>query len=244
MKILVIAFLIFGSVFEARAEFRPCIDTLASPKYCGALRAIPNHFAVSCFARTFGDCLPCATREMRAGRSYMRINLMWSDTHSYGDSDIRTLRKEAARFDALCAEFPGRIELAPFTEHAIAKPDKYLEIVKVAAPHCGKPVNSAWRGGLTKNPAYKNEVHGDHASPKISGVAWNYSHDGTNSVDENFTATKRSRSDAEILCAWGPRLNGKCSMKDGRARADRDCWADKKYLRSLVALFSEKGKTD
>lgn len=228
---------------SAKADPQPCIDTLAAAKYPKILRAIPNRFAVSCFARTFGDCLPVAMEEMRQGRSKMRINLMWSDTHTYGDRDLPFIRKEAARYNGLCKTYPERIELAPFTEHNIKDPSKYLLEVLKAAPECGKPVNSVWRGSFTTDPRFKNEVHGDHQSPPKTAIAWNYSHDGTNSVDTNFERVKRMRAGAEILCAWHPRLNLKWSMKDSTPRPQRKAIPDVRLVSSLVSLFTVKGET-
>lgn len=216
----------------------PCIDTLAAAKYPQVLDAVPLHFAISGFAQTFGDFFPVAKQELDRGRRHIRVNLLWSDTHTYGNKDIASITKEAKRYQILCANYPNsRIELAPFTEHNLKEPDKYLNIAKINAPNCGI-VNSVWKGALSK--VYKNEVHGTNTKPN---TPYNYSYDGTNSVDSNVRAMRRRHANAELFCMWHPRLNGKWSMTDTTPRPDRSAWPTKELLQSLVYLFTEKGKT-
>lgn len=222
---------------------RPCIDTLGAAKYPKALRVIPKHFGIGGFAKTFGDFFPTAKKELEQGREFIRVNLLWSDSHSYGDKDISFIRMESQRYDTLCQRFPGRIEIAPFTEHNLTNADKYLKIVADAAPHCGKPVNSVWKGSFTKNPAYKNEAHGSHKPPKIPGVSYNWSDDGRSSVDTNFPDSIKLHSRADLVCAWHPCNNGKYSMKDSTPRPQRKGWCSEDMLRSLVYLFTDKGYT-
>lgn len=225
------------------AEPIPCVDTLGAVKYEKALKAIPNSVGISCFAKTFGDCFPVMKRQLDAGRKFARINLLWSDTHTYGDKDLPFIKSESKRYNILCTNFPDRkIELAPFTEHNVKNPDKFLSVVKANAPNCSYPVNSYWNGSATKNPAYKNEVHGKHKNPPPPSP-FNFSDDGTNTVDTNFTETKKTRSGADLLCAWHPSLNGKYSMKDTTPRPQRTGWADADMLKSLVYLFTDKGET-
>lgn len=198
---------------------------------------------MSGFARVFGDFYPVAKKQLEKGRECLRINLLWSDSHSYSDKDLKFVASESRRYNALCAAFPDRhIEIAPLTEHNLASPDKFLSVVKANAPNCGKPVNTPWKGALTRNPAYKNEVHNpSHAKPNIPGVGYNYSDDGTNSVDSDTKATQAKFADAEMLCVWHPRLNLKWSMKDSTPRPERKALPSPDVLRSLTYLFTEKG---
>lgn len=235
--------LIPRSIILEKPKYLECVDTLGAAKFPAALRAIPNPVAVSCFAKTFGDCFPVMKKELDAGRQAIRVNLIWSDTHQYGDKDLPFIKKESKRWNILCTNFPDRkIEIAPFTEHNVKNPDKFLSVVKANAPNCSYPVNSYWQGSATKNPAYKNEVHGNHSKPPPPSL-YNWSDDGRNSVDTNFTETKRVWSGASMLCAWHPSLNGKCSMKDTTPRPERNCFASKEMLKSLVYLFTDKGET-
>lgn len=220
----------------------PCVDTLGAAKYGNELKAIPLNYGIGVFARTFGDAFPVVKKELERGRKYIRVNLLWSDAHAYGNKDLPFIRNESKRYNALCVAHPdATIEIAPFTEHNISKPDPFLAEVKRHAPNCDKPINSVWNGSLTKNPEYKNEIHGNHSVPKIQGVAYNYSYDGTNSVDSDFVAMQGKHAKAELFCAWHPRLNGKWSMKDTTPRPQRKAWPNKELLESLVYLFTDKG---
>lgn len=222
----------------------PCVDTLALPKYPDSVKAVPLHFGIGTFAKTFGDAFPFVKKELERGRKYIRVNLLWSDSHSYGDKDIKAITAESKRYQILCANFPDRkIELAPFTEHNIKNADKYLNIVQANAPNCGV-VNSVWQGGFTKNPKYKNEVHGTHAKPNVPGVKYNYSYDGTNSVDSDVVAMLEKHKGAELFCMWHPRNNGKWNMKDATPRPERKAWPNRDMLESQVYLFTNKGKTN
>lgn len=232
MRILLFFFLFISSAY---ADFRPCIDTLGAPKYPNELRAIPNHFGIGSFAQTFGDFFPVAKKELERGREKIRVNLTWSDTHSYGDRDIPVIKKEAKRYQILCKLYPGKIELATFTEHNLNRPDKYHDIVQKSAPDC-TIVNTPWKGALSKK--YKNEIHGGGKPP--SG-AYNFSYDGTNSVDSNVSAAKSLYRASDMLCMWHPRLNGKWNMADKTPRPQRQAWPSKELLQSLIYLFTERG---
>lgn len=221
----------------------PCVDTLGAAKYPDEVRVIPLNFGIGVFAKTFGDAFPLVKKELERGRKYIRVNLLWSDAHSYGDKDIPAITKESKRYQILCANFPDRkIELAPFTEHNIKNAEKYLNIVQANAPNCGV-VNSVWQGGFTKNPKYKNEVHGTHAKPNVPGVKYNYSYDGTDATNSNIVAMLESHKGAELFCVWHPRNNGKWSMKDATPRDQRKAWPNGDMLKSEVYLFTNKGNT-
>lgn len=221
------------------------VDTLGSPQYPKELRSIPNQYCISGFAKTFGDFFPVAKGELQAGRKCIRVNLLWSDTHQYGASDLPFVKSESKRYDQLCAQFSDRkIELAPFTEHNLKTPDQFLSVVKANAPNCSFAVNTVWNGNLTKNPQFKNEVHGNHQKPNIPGLKYNYSFDGTNSVDANITDYFQRYKDAEVFFVWNPRLNGKWSMKDSTPRPQRKAWPSVEFLQSLVYLYSGKGVTE
>lgn len=219
-----------------------CIDTLGAAKYPGVLRAIPNDICIGAFARTFGDFFPVARSELAAGRACMRINLIWSDSHAYGDKDLKFVQSESKRYNALCAQYPDRkIEIAPFTEHKLARPDKYLEAVRANAPNCSFAVNTPWTGAYTSNSQFKNEIHGTHGKPNIQGVSWNFSHDGTNSVDRDIKKDLSTYSGASTFCVWHPRLNLKWSMADTTPRPERKAKPTADFLRSLAYLFTPKG---
>lgn len=243
-KLLAIA-LLYASTATAQ-QFG--IDTLAGAKYPNIVRTIPNHLAVGFFAETFGDAFPIVRKELEAGRSKVRVHFIWSDTHTFGDRDIPKVQALARRYAPLCAT--GRLELSPFCEHNVAQPDKYLDIVAKLAPGCAV-VNTPWRGGISRK--YKNEVHGDHSVP---AGQYNYSFDGTNSVDAQLHDintvgrdgkpkvipgyfSKHLRADTFFL--WHPRLNLKWSMKDTTPRPKRNAKPTAEFMDSLEYLFTDPG---
>lgn len=246
--------LILQKALKKTAAINPqqkkCIDTLACVKYPKELRAIPNEFSIGVFDEAFGgNAAKVIDDEFKAGRSHIRVNLLWSDSHSYGDGNIKYITKRSKVYNKICLKYPGQtLQIAPFTEHNIPanKIDKYLSIVKANAPNCGKPVNSVWNGGFTKNPAFENEVHGTKKDPKIPGVSYSYSYDGSNSVDSNVTQKLEDHSKASRFCMWHPRLNLRYRMKDPAPRSQRikeakDRKPSKDLLESLVYLFSGRG---
>lgn len=213
------------------------IDTLAGAKYPKVVRSIPNTLAVGFFAETFGDAFPVVQRELESGRCKIRVHLLWSDSHSFGDRDIPKIRKLARKYQALAARFPGRVEISPFCEHNLSAPDKYLDIVAAEAP-AASIVNTPWKGAISRK--YKNEVHGDHKAP--NGV-YNYSYDGTSATDANVEADKAKHSRADIFFIWSPRLNLKWSMKDATPRPQRKAIPSPEYIDSLEYLAGPKGET-
>lgn len=228
---IVLALLLHGSAHAQRFG----LDTLAGVKYPKVVRQIPNEIPIGVFAETFGDAFPLVKKEIYAGRSLVRVQFIWSDTHSFGDKDIPTLKRLAKRYAPLCVS--GRLEVSPFCEHNVAKPDKYLDIVARLMPGCSV-VNTPWRGGISRK--YKNEAHGEHAPYK---GRYNFSFDGTNAVDTNIEAYKARHSKADTFFIWNPRLNLKWSMKDTTPRPERNAIPTKEFVDSLIYLFQPKGQT-
>lgn len=228
------------------AEYRPCVDTLASALYSEELNAIPNDVGITGFANTFKDFFPVAKKQLARGREFIRVQGVWKDNHSFGPSELKLAIKEAKRYQELCVTYPNRLEFSPFTEHNIpaSKVEGWLDQVQAAAPNC-KIVNNPWRGGFSKR--YKSEIHntGASAPPRPFNFSW----DGENSVDDNVPAVLKKYSDAEVICVWHPRLNLRWRMRDSTSRSQRikevkKRKPDKKLLQSLAFLFTPPGKIE
>lgn len=242
MKRLILAILAIAWASCAYAEQIKCIDTLAAAQYGQELKHIPVEYGIRGFAKKeFGDFYPVARKELERGRVWVGVNLLWSDTHTFGQKDMAFVLKEAKRYQPLCTFYPGRIELTTFTEHNLLDPDKFHDQVAKVAPDC-EIVNSVWKGALSKK--YKNEVHGNHAKPNKG--RYNYSYDGTNSVDSNVVAMLDRHKDAEVFCMWHPRLNLRWRDKDTanrvqRVREAKERSPDRNMLHSLTYLFLPPG---
>jgi hypothetical protein len=216
------------------------LDFLALPKYVHTVvREMPEGWCLGSFANTFGDALPAVETVLKTGRVPMvRMQLLWSDSHTFGDKDIPVIRREAKRYQQLKKRFPHiEVELSPFCEHNLQNPDRYLDIVREEAPDC-IPVNVPWKGAFSQK--YKNEIHGDHKAPR--GV-YNYSLDGTNGPDANMTALKETHADASCFFFWHCRFNLKWSMKDTTPRPQRAAKPDSNLIDSVIYLHREKGET-
>ena len=218
------------------------LDLLAGAKYKKEVVKFSG-FALGIFAETFGDAFPVVEAAIKAGCKLVRVQLIWSDSHSFGDKDIPKIKKLAAKYNQLANKYPAAdIRLSPFCEHNLGNPDKYLDICQLAAPSC-TIVNTPWKGAFSKK--YINEIHGDHAKPP---GRYQYSVDGgfkndTDVMDIDVEALKEKHKDAEILFLWSARFNLKWSMKDKTPRPQRKAFPTKDYVQSIAYLFTDKRKT-
>lgn len=219
------------------------MDYLAGATYKKEiLKAHPAGFAAGFFAVTFGDAFPVIRALLKTGKCpLVRINLLWSDTHSYGDKDIPNIKKLANKCQQLANEFPNvDVRVAPFTEHNLGNPDKYLDIAQLAAPNC-IIVNTPWTGAFSQK--YINEIHGDHSKPN---GRYQYSFDGTEVTNSDVEAYKKKYGDAEVFMLWSSRFNLRWSEKDKAGRPQRIKESKQRkptndYIDSIAYLFSEKG---
>lgn len=221
--------MIYGMDYLGGAQYKDVI-----------LKNHPQGWAAGFFLSTFGD----ATKIIRSlaitsKAPVIRIHLLWSDTHAFGDNNIGAIKAGAAIVQKIKKEIPFvTFEISPFCEHNLKNPDKYLDIVEAYAPDC-VPVNSVWQGSLSKK--YKNEVHGTKA--KAVGGSYNFSWDGQSSVDTDVEAVKKLHSNADVIYFWDARFNGKWEDNDKTPRPQRKGWPDSKIIRSLSFLASKKAET-
>jgi len=87
------------------------LDTLAGVKYPGQVSRIPRQFGVQVFAETFGDAFKLVKKELYAGRTWVGVHFIWSDTHTFGDRDIPVLKRLAKKYAPLCNT--GRLYVSP-----------------------------------------------------------------------------------------------------------------------------------
>lgn len=216
------------------------LDFLALPKYVNTVvKEMPEGWALGCFANTFGDAYPSVEKVLSLGRTpLVRVHLLWSDTHTYGDKDISIIRKEAKKYEKLKQRYLSvEFQLSPFCEHNIKNPDKYLDIIKQEAPSC-TPINTPWKGRLSS--VYKNEIHGK--SRPING-RYNFSFDGTPCVDVDIEQYKSNHFSAEVFFYWDARFNGKWEATDTTPRPQRKGWPDSNLIDSIIYLSTHKGLT-
>lgn len=217
-------------------------DTLGAAKYQKVLLDnLPRDQGQGHFANTFGDILPLIKEEAKAGVPFIRIQLGWRDDHNFTEKDFPGIVKEAKR---LCPVVKNnrntRWYFSGACEHRMKEglARKLAKQVKEACPEATY-VNTPIEGGAVLHE-YINETHG-HGSPKSAKYA--YSFDGTAAEDSDVEAIKRKFPNAEYFMIWGPRYNGRWETNDSTPRPKRTGWPDAKYIKSMVYLTGQKGKT-
>lgn len=216
------------------------IDYLAGVKYQKViLDEHPAGWGAGFFARTFGPALKTVDALLATGRCpAVRIQMLWSDTHQFSDSDIPALKKIAKQYEVLAKKYKTvRIYLSPFCEHNLKNPDKYLDIVKAHAPSC-IPVNTIWKGSLSKR--YINEVHGNKSA--VPKGHYFYSYDGQNALDADVENDKVKYKDAGIFFWWSYQCNGKKKEDDTTPRPDRKAWLSNKQADALIYMNRSREK--
>lgn len=217
------------------------LDLLAGATYKKEVTQFSKQFAIGLFAETFGNAFPVAESALKAGCKLIRVQLLWSDAHSFGDKDIPKIKKLAAKYNQLANKYPAAdIRLSPFCEHNLSSPDKYLDIAQLSAPSC-QIVNTPWKGAFSKK--YINEIHGDHAKPQ---GRYHYSFDGTECTNEDVEAYKKKYGDAEVFFMWSCRFNLRYREKDTTPRPQRIKESKQRkpsndYIEGVAYLFGEKG---
>jgi hypothetical protein len=188
------------------------------------------------FATTFGDSLPLANALADRRIPFLRIQLGWSDTHSYSERDFPELVKQARRFCPLHTK--TKLYLSGACEHNldVAKATKLANQVLAACPQATY-VNTPWKGAVL--PQFINETHGD-GDPKSAKSS--YSSDGKPSEDINIQKLK-DKPWSEFFMFWSPRYNGRWEDNDSTPRPQRRGYADGKMIKSMLALAKPKGAT-
>lgn len=223
------------------------LDLLAGAQYTNeVVYAAKQGYAIGLFAETFGDAYKTAEKAIQAGCKLLRMQLLWSDSHSFGSAnDIKKIKKLAAKYNQLANKYPAiDLRLSPFCEYAnLPRPiDYYCDIVQLAAPSC-TIIATPWTGKPSSK--YVNEIHGTHA--KLPGNArYQYSYDGTEITNFDAASNLQKFSDAEVYFAWSCRFNLRYREKDTASRPQRIKEArqrkpTKQYIDSIIYLFKKKG---
>lgn len=172
----------------------------------------------------------------------IRVQLCWSDDHRY-QNKFEQIRKEArrvAKFAALYPQIEWRFSGA--CEHLLTKKQatQLKELVLAEAPFVTY-VNTPMTGGAYIEVGEKvlNETHGEAGKKN----RYQFSFDGANCVNKNVTLFKRNHASAEVFFLWAIRFNGKWNEKDTTSRLLRKGWPDRDYIKSVIALADDRGRT-
>jgi len=213
------------------------IDTLGGAKYPDVVRKIAGpDVAIGGFDNTFGPFLPVAEKALAKGSPVVRIQMLWSDSHQFGVSDIPKISKIARQYEQLARKHIGqRLELSPFCEHNLNDPDRYLDIVQGEAPSC-YAVNTPWKGAFSTR--YKNEIHGTKKPPKGE---YNFSYDGLDCFNSDAQSFKDMHERAKVFFWWFSQCNGRMTSADNTPRPQRKAWPDVKLCQSALYMNDDRG---
>lgn len=214
-------------------------DYLGGAKFQKAI--LENHDysqGAGMFANTFGDSLPLATALTDRHIPFLRIQLAWSDSHTFPESTFSSIGKEAKRFCPLSSK--TKLYLSGACEHKLnlTLATKLAQIVTLACPSATY-VNVPMAGGAVLTN-HINETHGvgKPKSPKSS-----YSSDGSPSEDIDIQSLKDAFNNSVLFMFWTPRYNGRLEDNDPTPRSNRTGYADGKMIKSMLVLAKPKGAT-
>lgn len=195
----------------------------------------PKGFGACVFAEIFGDAFSVMNMFLSKHSEncpVLEMQLIWDDNHRYGDKDIKKIVSLSKKYNALALLYPQtRIELSPFCEHNLGKPDKYLQLCQENAVHC-HIVNTPNKGAFSLN--YKNEVHGTK-TPPLTGD-YNFDFDGTSCFEVDINKYLRKHNKAEIFKLWTWEMNLLRNSTDHTPRKDRRVRPSAKLIKSMVNL--------
>lgn len=234
------------------------LDYLGGAMFSGVLlKAHPSGWAAGFFADTFGSIWSVVDKLAATGKCPLfRIHGPWT-AHAYNPS--KHDKAIFAAFDrtlALAAKYPHlQFQFSPVCESsargaAWAQLFARLDSRQQNAARRLQLVCSIHDGQAVKG--YLLEVHGKVKAPT---VPFQYSYDGTSTVDSDVETDKATYGRAQIIFFWHPSFNLKYKTKLGKKEQEdpnvwkndtappkeRECKPTVELILSVVALAQRKG---
>lgn len=202
------------------------------------LKNHPQGFGACIFAEEFGDAYPLVDKFLSLHtRScpIFEIQLIWDKDHLYGDKDIAKIASLSTKYNTLAKKFPlTSIELSPFCEHQLRKPEKYLDLAHEYAPEC-TIINSPEIPYFSDK--YNNEVHGTANPPKRG--SYNFDFDGNSCFDSNIMECYKKYKTSSMFKFWTWQFNLHMNKEDTTRRT----LPSVKHIYSIEALLSKSPPT-
>jgi hypothetical protein len=178
-----------------------------------ALKNWPAGFAAGLFDSTFGNIWGFVDRLAASDKCpLIKINGPWT-AHQYDrDKHDKAIFAALQRTIVMANRYPGVLwQFAPICENDNTT-SGYSTLLKNCEEVCnGRVLILNSRGTKGKEvPGFKSEVHGNTPAPSGS---YQYSYDGTSSVDSNVEADKKTHSRASVFFLWVPAFNLKYKTK-------------------------------
>lgn len=222
------------------------LDQLGAAKYANlAAREHPEGWIFGVFTNTFGDALPVVTRVAQEGRaSGIRLNLAWSDSHTFKPADFAKIAKEARRFAPIVKRFPGlKWYVSGATEHQLDGTDatRLHDLVMAELPGVTY-VNQPWegKGAFIRMDSVINETHGDKAKPAPT-KRFAFSCDGSDCFDFDIKGKEKQFAGAEYFMFWTSQCNGRKKADDKTPRPQRKAWPTGQLIDAMIYLHRDQG---
>ena len=222
------------------------LDLLGLARYSDAtIRAFPRGFGIGVFSKVdgFGDALPNLEKILKTGKApFCRIQLRWSDTHTFKPEDFPGIVKEAKRCFYLKSKYPNvKFYFSGACEHRMSASNamKLAQMVKAATPGVVY-VNCPLSDGAIV-PGAINEQHGA-GSPR--SPEYSFSYDGHNCVDADVEKHKRDFKNATFFMFWNCQANGRWSSdpkKDPTKRPLRKHYPVPEQILGWAYMANSKG---
>lgn len=256
-KLLLLSLLILGCASPAPVPFVPSavaelpavpkysLDLLGAAKFPDeAISATPREFGVGLFTgrETFGDGMPVVRRLLTKGVPLIRLNLKWSDSHSFSTRDFPGIVSEAARFGPLFEGKTTNCRVSGATEHQLSAKDAKdlaLRVLAVLPQHCIYVNQPYGRGAFISGPRIINEVHGP--ASRVPSGPYSFSYDGTDAFDSNNTADKQKFNKAETFFFWTSQFNLRFNRNDKTPRDKRRAIPSEDLIRASAYLAKDRG---
>ena len=184
------------------------LDVLGAAKFPSiALRNWPSGFACGVFADTFGNVWGFVDKLAASGKCpLIKINGPWTN-HLYVPALHDKAIFQALEKTLFAAKKHPRVKFtfAPVCENDNTSADytKLLERCLNFGGSLVQPINSRGTRGRDL-PGFMSEVHGNTPVPPGE---YQYSYDGTSTVDSDVEKDKAKHSRARVLFFWHPAFN-------------------------------------
>lgn len=217
-------------------------DELGAPKFAQpAIANQPLDQGFGEFADVFGDGYPVAEEMAKKGIPFERIELAWSDSHSFSQNDFPSIVSKAKHFCPLTVKYSKvHFYFSGACEHELnfQLASKLASLVKAACPTATYVNVPDSKGAVL--PLELNESHGG-GSPKSKRFAFSF--DGVEASDSNIEAIKKQFAGAEYFLIWSSRYNGRWSPNDTTPRPQRTGFSDGNDIQAHIILAQPKGTT-
>lgn len=226
------------------------LDALGGVKFADLLkREMPERWMLGIFTNTFGDAYPLVEAIAKQDRVVgIRLNLAWSDNHTFTNGDFRKIQREAQKYAPLIRKFPQiNWYVSGATEHQLSAADA-AELYKIVSNETqgATYVNNPWqnKGAFLDATAANliNEVHGADASPPRKFGRFAYSCDGSDCFDFDIISMKEKMQEAEYFMFWCCQFNGRMKADDKTPRPQRKAWPTSELIDATIYLHNDAGE--